>query len=466
MKNLKFNGRARVFDCEEDCAAVVAARSYAAGDVLVIRYEGPKGGPGMREMLAVTALIYGQGMGEKVALLTDGRFSGATRGMMIGYVSPEAGRRRPARAGEGRRCDRDRCQGRKTHAPGVRGGTRAAQEGLAACLLAHGSRARWRSTRPLSAPPISVRSPTAVERKAGAAMSDSPKLGYIGIGLMGRPMTLRLLAAGYKVAVWNRSPEKLAPVVAKGAIAKESPAAVARYADIVMMCVTDQKSVQEVLFGAGGISEGAVEGKIVIDFSSIAPASAREYAARLEALGMGYIDAPVSGGTPGAEQGTLAIMAGGKAAQIEFVRPLMAELSSRFTRMGESGAGQVTKLANQIIVASLFPVIAEAMRLAEAAGVDAARLPEALQDGFADSKPLAGVRSAHGRARLGAGAGHGQRHAEGSSERGDRGRGRGRAAADGACSDRAISDARRGRKGRGRALRLYRPSGQRSLSNC
>ena len=91
LKNLKFTGRARVFDCEEDCAAVVAARSYSEGDVLVIRYEGPRGGPGMREMLGVTALIYGQGMGEKVALLTDGRFSGATRGMMIGYVSPEAG---------------------------------------------------------------------------------------------------------------------------------------------------------------------------------------------------------------------------------------------------------------------------------------------------------------------------------------------------------------------------------------
>ncbi len=91
LKNLKFTGRARVFDCEEDCAAVVAKRSYSEGEVLVIRYEGPKGGPGMREMLGVTALIYGQGMGEKVALLTDGRFSGATRGMMIGYVSPEAG---------------------------------------------------------------------------------------------------------------------------------------------------------------------------------------------------------------------------------------------------------------------------------------------------------------------------------------------------------------------------------------
>ena len=219
-------------------------------------------------------------------------------------------------------------------------------------------------------------------------MSDLPKLGFIGIGLMGKPMTLRLLAGGYKVAVWNRSKDKLVPVTAKGAVAKDSPAEVARFADIVMMCVTDQNSVKEVLFGAGGVAEGAAEGKIVIDFSSIAPSAARDYAAKLEALGMGYIDAPVSGGTVGAEEGTLAIMAGGKSEQIEFVRPLIAELASRFTRMGESGAGQVTKLANQVIVASLFPVIAEAMRLAEAAGVDAAKLPEALRGGFADSKPL------------------------------------------------------------------------------
>ena len=215
-----------------------------------------------------------------------------------------------------------------------------------------------------------------------------PKLGYLGIGLMGKPMTLRLLAAGYRVAVWNRSKDKLAPVTAKGALAKESPAEVARFADIVMMCVTDQHSVREVLFGAGGVAEGATEGKIVIDFSSIAPAAARECAAQLAALGMGYIDAPVSGGTVGAEQGTLAVMAGGKAEHIEFVRPLVAEVASRFTRMGESGAGQVTKLANQVIVASLFPVIAEALRLAEGAGVDAKRIPEALAGGFADSKPL------------------------------------------------------------------------------
>ena len=219
-------------------------------------------------------------------------------------------------------------------------------------------------------------------------MSDLPKLGFIGIGLMGKPMTLRLLAAGYTVAVWNRSKDKLVPVTAKGAVAKDSPAEVARFADIVMMCVTDQNSVKEVLFGAGGVAEGAAEGKIVIDFSSIAPSAARDYAAKLESLGMGYIDAPVSGGTVGAEEGTLAIMAGGKSEHIEFVRPLIAELASRFTRMGGPGTGQVTKLANQVIVASLFPVIAEAMRLAEAAGVDAAKLPEALRGGFADSKPL------------------------------------------------------------------------------
>ncbi len=215
-----------------------------------------------------------------------------------------------------------------------------------------------------------------------------PKLGFIGIGLMGKPMTLRLLAAGYKVAVWNRSPQKLAPVTAKGAIAKAAPAEVARFADIVMMCVTDQDSVKAVLFGPEGVAAGASEGKIVIDFSSIAPAVAREVAAELLKSGVGYIDAPVSGGTVGAEQGTLAIMAGGRSADIEFVRPLVAELASRFTRMGDSGAGQVTKLANQVIVAGLFPLLAEALRLAEAAGVDAAKVPEALKGGFADSKPM------------------------------------------------------------------------------
>lgn len=219
-------------------------------------------------------------------------------------------------------------------------------------------------------------------------MTDKPKLGYIGLGLMGRPMCLRLLAAGFEVTVWNRSRDKLAPVVEKGAKAAASPAEVARAADIIMMCVTDQRAAEEVLFGPNGVSQGETKNKLLVDFSSIAPTSARDFAKRLEKLGTGMIDAPVSGGTAGAEKGSLAIMAGGKAKHIERVRPVVMHLAQRFTRMGDSGAGQVTKLCNQVIVGSLFPVIAEAIRLAEAAGVDARALPEALKGGFADSLPL------------------------------------------------------------------------------
>lgn len=219
-------------------------------------------------------------------------------------------------------------------------------------------------------------------------MSTQLRLGYIGIGLMGRPMALRLLAAGQKVAVWNRSRDKLAPVVEKGATAVDSPAAVARAADIIMMCVTDQKAAEAVLFGKDGIESGGAPGKLVVDFSSIAPDSARAFAQRLSEKGMGLVDAPVSGGVPGAERGTLAIMAGGKAEDIERVRPIVMHMAQRLTRMGDSGAGQATKLCNQVIVGSLLPVIAEAIRLAEAAGVDAKMLPEALKGGFADSLPL------------------------------------------------------------------------------
>jgi 3-hydroxyisobutyrate dehydrogenase len=214
------------------------------------------------------------------------------------------------------------------------------------------------------------------------------KLGFIGIGLMGRPMTLRLLAAGHEVTVWNRSADKLGPVLDKGARRAESPAGVARAAEIVMMCVTDQRAAGEVLFGPDGIAAGGKAGLLVVDFSSIAPAAARDFAARLEEKGMALVDAPVSGGVSGAEKGTLAIMAGGRAEHVERARAVVMQLAQRFTRMGESGAGQTTKLCNQIIVGSLVAVIAEAVRLAEAAGVDARMLPEALKGGFADSAPL------------------------------------------------------------------------------
>lgn len=214
------------------------------------------------------------------------------------------------------------------------------------------------------------------------------KLGFIGIGLMGKPMTLRLLAAGHEVTVWNRSRDKLKEVVEKGAKPADSPAAVARAAGIVMMCVTDQHAAEAVLFAKEGIAEGGKDGTLVVDFSSIAPASARAFAARLEQKGIGLVDAPVSGGVAGAEKGTLAIMAGGRAEHLERVRPVVMQLAQRFTRMGDSGAGQATKLCNQVIVGSLVAVIAEAVRLAEASGVDASKLPEALKGGFADSLPL------------------------------------------------------------------------------
>lgn len=220
-------------------------------------------------------------------------------------------------------------------------------------------------------------------------MNAATRLGFIGVGLMGRPMALRLLDAGHRLTAWNRTHDKLVPLLARGAVAAASPAEVARAAEVVMICVTDQRAVEQVLFGPDGVAAGGSPGKLVVDFSSIAPAAARDCAARLEAgCGMGLVDAPVSGGVPGAEKGTLAIMAGGRAEHVDRVRPLVASLSQRFTRMGESGAGQATKLCNQVIVGSLLPVLAEAVRLAEAAGVEAAMLPEALRGGWADSIPL------------------------------------------------------------------------------
>jgi len=211
------------------------------------------------------------------------------------------------------------------------------------------------------------------------------KLGFIGTGLMGGPMAARLLAAGHEVAVWNRTAAKLAPLLEKGARRADSPAEAAQ-GEIVMTCVTDQKALEEVLFSASGVVNG--KARLVVDFSSIAPASAREFSRRLSDKGIGLVDAPVSGGVAGAEKGTLVVMAGGKEADIERARPVVMHLAQRLTRMGDSGAGQATKLCNQVIVASLVCVLAEAVRVAEATGVDASRLPEALKGGLADSLTL------------------------------------------------------------------------------
>jgi 3-hydroxyisobutyrate dehydrogenase len=224
---------------------------------------------------------------------------------------------------------------------------------------------------------------------AGARPKPAEKLGYVGLGLMGAPMTRRLLAAGYEVTIWNRSSAKAAALVDAGARRATNPRDVLTSASIVFMCVTDAAAVEDVIFGPEGFSATPGAGKLVVDFSSIHPDAARDVAARLKAAnGMGWIDAPVSGGTKGAEEGTLAVMAGGDPSDVERVRPYVLAMARRLTHMGPIGAGQTTKLCNQVIVGCAMAVLAEATRLAVNAGIDAARLPEALAGGFADSIPL------------------------------------------------------------------------------
>jgi 3-hydroxyisobutyrate dehydrogenase len=227
---------------------------------------------------------------------------------------------------------------------------------------------------------------------AGAGGADgarAEKLGYIGLGMMGFPMTRRLIDAGYDVTVWNRSSDKATALIEAGAKLASQPCDVAATASIIFMCLTDAAAVEEVVFGPDGLATVAGAGKRVVDFSSIHPDAARAIAARLKlANGMAWIDAPVSGGTKGAEEGTLAVMAGGDAADIEKVRPYVLAMARRLTHMGPTGAGQTTKLCNQVIVGCAMAVLAEAARFAVNAGIDAKLLPEALTGGFADSIPL------------------------------------------------------------------------------
>lgn len=220
-------------------------------------------------------------------------------------------------------------------------------------------------------------------------MSALPSLGFAGIGLMGLPMCRRLLAAGYSLVVWNRNPEKCAPLVAAGARQVATPARLCEHADLVLLCLANTEVVREVVFGVEGVAHGARAGQLLLDLSSLEPTATREMAAELaRRSGMGWVDAPVSGGTPGAESGSLAIMVGGEAADLDRVRPVLLALGQQVTHMGAVGAGQVTKACNQMIVACNALVIAEVVALAERSGVDARLLAEALAGGFADSKPL------------------------------------------------------------------------------
>lgn len=212
-------------------------------------------------------------------------------------------------------------------------------------------------------------------------------LGFIGIGLMGQPMTLRLLDAGFKVNVWNRSRGKLAPVVEAGAVACDSVERLTENSDVLLLCLSDTSAVADIV--ESHIIGSGEPGKLLIDLSSIEPAATRRLAELLlQRCGMHWVDAPVSGGVQGAESGTLAIMAGGDSADIETARAVLAPLYSQLTHMGAVGCGQIAKICNQMIVSCNVMVIAEMIALAKQAGVDAGKLPEALAGGFADSKPL------------------------------------------------------------------------------
>jgi 3-hydroxyisobutyrate dehydrogenase len=202
-------------------------------------------------------------------------------------------------------------------------------------------------------------------------------------------MTLRLLARGHAVTVWNRSPAKSAAAVEHGATLAATPAAVVEAADVILMCLLDTAAVEAVAFGRDGIAAAVGAGKLLVDHASIRPDATRSFAARLAAAnGMQWVDAPVSGGVAGAEAGTLTVMLGGEEAACARAQPVLEAYARNITRMGPVGTGQTTKLCNQIIVATTVAIAGEAVRLAQAAGVDAGLLPQALAGGFADSKPF------------------------------------------------------------------------------
>ena len=213
------------------------------------------------------------------------------------------------------------------------------------------------------------------------------RLGFIGLGIMGRPMAERLIEAGHNVALCSRSsvPEAL---VAAGGHACSTPREVAAASEIVFVMVPDTADVEEVLFGPDGVAKGLVPGSTVIDMSSISPLATKDLARRINDLGCDYIDAPVSGGEVGAKAGTLSIMCGGPTVAFARVKPLLDLLGRNITLVGGNGDGQTCKVANQIIVALCIEAVAEGLLYAKKAGADPAMVRSALLGGFASSKVL------------------------------------------------------------------------------
>ncbi len=218
---------------------------------------------------------------------------------------------------------------------------------------------------------------------------DIARVGQIGLGFMGSAMAGRLLERGWTVTGFDIDEAKMRALPEGGVTCVESPAAVVRSADAVVVCVTSTAAVEQAVFGPGGVAEAAASGQVLVDISTTEAEATRRMAERLAGeTGMAWIDAPVSGGPPAARKGTLAMMAGGEPAVFERAKPLLDDLAAKATLMGPVGAGQVTKMINQVLCLTLYPILAEALKLGENAGVEVAKIPEALGDGYAGSNLL------------------------------------------------------------------------------
>ncbi|MDB5874508.1 MAG: NAD(P)-dependent oxidoreductase [Ramlibacter sp.] len=214
------------------------------------------------------------------------------------------------------------------------------------------------------------------------------RVGYAGLGEIGFPMARRILDAGFELHVWNRTAAKAAPLVAAGAHLAATPAALARAVDVLCICVTDDKALEQLVFGAEGIASAGARDIVVADHSTIHPTATRDIARRFEASGGAWVDAPVSGGVTGAAQGSLSVFAGGQAQHVERVRPVVMSFAGKMTHLGPVGSGQAAKACNQMISFGTAAVLAEALNLAAQLGIDVARFPEALEGGLADSAVL------------------------------------------------------------------------------
>jgi 3-hydroxyisobutyrate dehydrogenase len=210
-------------------------------------------------------------------------------------------------------------------------------------------------------------------------------IGFVGLGIMGHAMARNLIQAGYDTAVWNRTAARGDDLVELGATAAGTPGDVARMADIVMVCVSDTPDVEAVVFGVDGVATGIHEGSLIIDHSTISPAATKEFAERIGELGAFWLDAPISGGSEGAIQGTLSIMIGGDLEQIDRSRPFLETVGGTITHVGPQGAGQLVKAVNQILVVVNQLAVSEALLLAEAGGLDLDATLSAVAGGAAGS---------------------------------------------------------------------------------